>query len=77
MVYKSSATYNPRIAYYDDASDSVKYATMPFFTAQPWSVQTVAASAGTRTIDLHLDRQGRPSIIYFDSTILKMRLAKL
>lgn len=69
--------YNPRIAYYDDASDSVKYATMPILSAQPWSVQTVAASTGTRTLDLHLDRQGRPSIIYFDSTLLKMRLAKL
>lgn len=67
---------SPRIAYYDDASDSVKYATPPLLVAQPWSVQTVASATGTRTLDLHLDKQGRPSIIFFDSTILKLRLAK-
>jgi hypothetical protein len=67
---------NPRIAYYDDISDSVKYATPPTLTAQPWSVQTVATATGTRTIDLHLDKQGRASIIYFNSTNLKLQLAK-
>ena len=68
--------YNPRIAYYDDVSDSVKYATPPLLISQPWSVQTVATATGTRTIDLHLDKQARASIIYFDSAILKLRLAK-
>ena len=66
----------PRIAYYDDASDSVKYATQPLLSSQPWTLQTVAAATGTRKVDLHVDRQGRPSIIYFDSAVLKLRLAK-
>jgi hypothetical protein len=69
--------YNPRIAYYDDASDSVKYATAPLLSTQSWSVQTVATATGTRTLDLHLDKQARPAIVYFDSTSLKLRLAKL
>lgn len=68
--------YNRRIVYYDDVSNSVKYATSSLFISQPWSVQTVATAAGTRTIDLHLDRQGRASIIFFDSAILKLRLAQ-
>ncbi|MCX6598093.1 MAG: hypothetical protein NTV70_17190 [Acidobacteria bacterium] len=68
--------FNPRIAYYDDAGDQVKYATMPVLSNQPWNVETVAAAAGTRVIDLYLDRQGRPSIIYFDSASLKLKLAK-
>lgn len=66
----------PRIAYYDDAGDSVKYAVQPLLSSQPWSVQTVATATGTRRLDLHVDRQGRPSIIYFDSAVLKLRLAK-
>jgi hypothetical protein len=68
--------YNPRIAYYDDLSDTIKYAAPPILSSQSWSVQTVAAATGTRTIDLHLDKQARASIIYFDSSILKLQLAK-
>jgi hypothetical protein len=67
---------NPRVAYYDDASDSVKYATPPLLSTQPWPVQTVATAMGTRKINLHLDKQQRPSIIYFDSASLKLQLAK-
>ena len=68
--------YSPRIAYYDDASDTLKYATPPMLSNQSWSIQTVATPSGTRAIGLHLDKQARPTIIFFDSATFKLRLAK-
>jgi hypothetical protein len=68
--------FSPRIAYYDDVTDSVKYATPPILSTQDWSIQTVASAADTRTVRLHLDKQARASILFFDSTIMKLRLAK-
>ena len=67
---------NPHVAYYDDVSDTVKYATPPLISTEPWSVQTVATVPGPRKIDLYLDKQGRASIIYFNSANLKLQLAK-
>ena len=69
--------YSPRIAYYDDVSNSVKYAAPPILLSQSWSIQTVAAASGTRAIHLHLEKQARASITYFDAAIFKLRLAKL
>ena len=68
--------YNPRIAFFDDSSDSIKYATSPLLSSQPWTIETVAPATGARAIDLYVDPQGKPTILYFDSTSLKLRLAK-
>ena len=43
---------NPRVAYYDDVSDTVMYASPPLIPSEPWSVETVATVTGPRTIDL-------------------------
>ena len=67
----------PRIAYFDDGSDAIKYATPPLLSSQPWTIETVAPATGARAIDLYVDQLGKPTIIYFDSTSLKLRLAKL
>lgn len=66
---------SPRIAYFDDTSDAIKYAMPPLLSAQPWSIETVAAATGARNVDLYLDYQARPTIIYFDASSLKLRLA--
>lgn len=68
--------HNPRIAYYDSGSGELKYAIHPILMNIEWSVQTIATPTGTRKVNLHLDRQARPTVIYFDSTTLKLKLAK-
>lgn len=68
--------HNPRIAYYDSGSGELKYAIHPILMNTEWSVQTIDTPTGTRKFDLHLDRQARPTIIYFDSTTLKLKMAK-
>jgi hypothetical protein len=67
---------NPRVAYFDGGSDSIKYATPPLLSGQPWTIETVAPATGARAIDLYVDQQGKATILYFDSTSLKLRLAK-
>ena len=67
---------SPRIAYFDDTSDWIKYATPPLLSSQPWSIETVAPATGARNVDLYLDYQARPTIVYFDVSSLKLRLAK-
>ncbi len=68
--------HNPRIAYYDAASGELKYAIHPILMNTEWTFQTVDTPTGARKINLHLDRQARPTIIYFDSTTLKLKMAK-
>lgn len=65
-----------RIAYFDDSGDVIKFATAPVLSSQPWSVETITPATGTRVLHLHLDKEARPTILYFDSGMLTLRMIK-
>jgi hypothetical protein len=75
--YQIVGYYNPRVAYFDASSGAIKYATPPVLGGSTWSVQTAAAATGAKKIELGLDLNTKPAILYFDSSALSIRIARL
>jgi hypothetical protein len=69
---------NPRIAYFDGMGDSIRYATPPIaaVSGRPWSVQVVTGATGVKKIEVGLDKNAKPVIMYFDSAAWSIRLAR-
>jgi hypothetical protein len=71
--------YSPRIAYFDGPGSSIKYATPPIAAigGTAWSVQTVTSATGVKKLEIGLDKNGKPVLIYFDGTTWSLRLARM
>lgn len=72
--------YEPKIAFFDEPSSSIMLATRQAISFSPpafeWKLQSIAPAINAKKISLHLDKQGRPTIIYFDGNAWKLRLAR-
>lgn len=64
---------NPRISYYDDTNDDLRYASK---TGGVWALETVDATGATgQYTSLALSPQGAPRISYYDVTNADLRYA--